>query len=403
MLLAGAAWIWFSDPGTREQTLPDGSIVRLRAVTHGTRHRVVSGNLWQRTVGRLLPETWALHLGSQILSHTNDVPVTVVWIDYEDQGSTRRPTGGYRATPTIVSDGEGTEFEQVGASISRMGTNNLTEGFIFGAFPRTGRIINVTVNPFDYVSNLSYQAQFSMPNPAYNRAEITVPTAFPVEAVDNELTFLLKAFHPIRRGGGRGSGDEAWMSTRYEIIDRLQPTNRWRVRGVSVLDGGGGSYWPSAQGGRPEVTRTNMDFRGGLTTNASWTLRFQLANLDYSSNDVFIAKNLPLPGRSNRLFEPVSATLHGVTIRVTGIRMKSYVFAELSPLDENLHFELVQVVDDQQRPVERGGSGEQGGTNYHFGLKVETDANALDLTFALRPKRHVDIKARPQPAPANAD
>ena len=73
------------------------------------------------------------------------------------------------------------------------------------------------------------------------------------------------------------------------------------------------------------------------------------------------------------------------------------MFAELSPKDENLQLELVKVVDDHGREAPPGVTGSQGGTNFHFGLKLDPEASAVDLTFALRRKRHIDVTARPEP------
>jgi len=369
--------------------------MRLRGVSYGTQHRLVTGNFWQRSAGRLFSESMARRLGAQILSHSNKSPSLVVWVEHLRQGTTRRPTGGYTATPMIISDGEGTEFEQVGASTGSQSTNTLVEGFAFGAFPRSSRKVNITVKAFDYVSRDFHEVYFNVSSPAFVSSKTGELTSYPVLVEKDDLTFVLRGFHPMRRSGR--NKDEAWMATRYQIVDARSPVNVWRVRAISVLDGNGGSYWPSAQGGLPEITRTNFEFRGGLSTNHPWTLRFHLANTAYASNELFVARDLPLPGRSERRFQPVSARLQGVTLTLTDIRSRNYVFAELSPKDENLQFELVKVVDDHGREAPPGVTGSQGGTNFHFGLNLEPEASAVDLTFALRRKRFIDVTARPQP------
>jgi hypothetical protein len=163
------------------------------------------------------------------------------------------------------------------------------------------------------------------------------------------------------------------------------------------MDESCGSYWPSAQGGLPEITRTNFDFRGGLSTNVPWRLRFSLARTSHASNELFTVRDVPIPGRSDRRFEPVSAALQGVTLTVTGFRVRNIVAAEISPPDEALRLELVRAVDDQRREIKRGSTGLSGRASYGFGLQLPTNAAAVDLTFAVLRSREIEVTVQPQP------
>src|SRR5690242_3052271 len=60
LILAAAVWALVQEPAPlQEQRLPDGSLLRLEAVTTGIRHRFVCGRRWQRLLATLLPERMA--------------------------------------------------------------------------------------------------------------------------------------------------------------------------------------------------------------------------------------------------------------------------------------------------------------------------------------------------------
>src|SRR5437867_7156612 len=63
------------------KTLPDGSILTLRRITKGTKHRYVVGNLVQRTAGRVLPDAWAKKLGAQVVSYNTSNRTHVIWLE----------------------------------------------------------------------------------------------------------------------------------------------------------------------------------------------------------------------------------------------------------------------------------------------------------------------------------
>jgi hypothetical protein len=187
------------------------------------------------------------------------------------------------------------------------------------------------------------------------------------------------------------------MGTEYQILDRGNPTNDWFAHNISVRTSDGGEYSPSATSGLRETARTNLTFRGGLGTNAAWTLRYGLLRSSFGSNEVHTFERVPIPGRSDRRFAPASATLQGVTLTLTGFRRASYVYAGFSPSDRDLRLELVRIVDDRGREAHVTVTGVQAGANYHFGTDLPADATAADLTFALRRERHIEVTARPTP------
>jgi hypothetical protein len=406
IILVLAIWVWVTGPAVmgpvvRAQKLPDGSVMILRGVTYGRAHRLATGNLFQRSAARLLPETLATRLGIRFLTYSNAVPSLMVWVEHDRQTTTRRPKGGYMATPIIVADDAGTEFEQNGSGISSQGTNSLVEGFGFSAFPSASRMVSIRVRPFDYVKRTSYEARFRVPNPAFAPGVPAAPTTYPVRVTQDDLTFILKAFSP-REGplSSRGSPlHEKWMSTEYQILDHRNPTNDWFAHNISVRNSTGGEYSPSAISGIGETARTNLAFRGGLGTNAAWTLRYGLVRASFGSNEVHTFQRVPIPGRSDHQFAPASATLQGVTLTLIGFRIGSYVFAGFSPPDKDLRLELVRIVDDRGREGHVTVTGVEDGANYQFGTDLPPDATTADLTFALRRERHIEVTARPTPKP----
>lgn len=395
-----AVEIYRAEPTVGTQRLADGSIMMLRGVTYGRVHHLAMGNLLQRSAGRWLPAAAARQLGLQVLAYSNTQPCLVVWAEQKKPGTTRRPKGGYTATPVIVSDDAGTEFEHVGSAFSSQGTNYQVEAFAFSAFPHASPMVNICIRAFDYEKKQFLDARFRVPNPAFARAPTGRPTAYPVHVQQDELAFELSDFHPCPPPTGSRAREEAWMSTSYRILDKANPTNDWRVRGISVCDDTGAGYSPSATRTLPGVARTNMQFRGGLGTNTEWLLRFSLERESYSSNELVTIRHVPIPGRSEEPFAPVSVEAQTVTLTVTGFRGANYVLASFFPSTEGLRLQLLRLVDDQGREGRITVAGMAANAQYHFGVALEKDAKWADLTFALRRDRKVEIRARPKPAAA---
>jgi len=63
------------------KTLPDGSVLTLRRITKGTKHRYVSGNVFQSMADRVLPERWAKKLGAQVVTYNSSNVTHIVWLE----------------------------------------------------------------------------------------------------------------------------------------------------------------------------------------------------------------------------------------------------------------------------------------------------------------------------------
>ena len=401
-LLVGGV-LWSADPGVWEQRLPDGSLLVLRGVSYGKQHRLGVGNMLQRVGGRLLPEPLAKRLGITVLTHSNSVPDLVVWLEHRQQTSaSRRPAGGYLATPVIVSDDAGTEFEQNGSSFATQGTNYLIEGYTFGCFPGASRMVHIEARPANYEKKTSFEGHFRVRNPVYSARPPAPKTAYPVRTEKEGLVFELEHFRPSKppRSGPAGSTPKpaAWMELGYRIEDTSSPERKWFVRGITVRDDSGGAYRPSATSSPAYGGGTNFAFRGGLNTNLAWTLELKMARSTYESNELFTVKDVPLGGRDagTNFWPPVSTQLQGVTLTVEGFRRRrGYVFAGFSPPTEGLRLELIRITDDLGNEGRVTVTGVSGGSNYHFGVNVSSNASSANLTFALGRDREMEVKARP--------
>jgi hypothetical protein len=325
----------------------------------------------------------------------------VVWIEHQHQtGASRRPAGGYMATPVEVSDDMGTEFERNGSSFSVQGSNYLVEGYTFGCFPGASRMVQIRVKPFNYEQKTNFEACFRVPNPAYSSPAPASETVYPVRAEKEGIVFELDSFSPSgppgrsQRPGPQQS--KGWMELNYRIVDTAAPERKWFVHGVMVRDDSGGAYWPSATSGPAQGAGTNFAFRGGLNTNLAWTLGLKLASASYDSNEVFTVKDVPLSRKDTNFWQPVSTQLQGVRLTVEGFRRPGYVYAGFAPPTEGLHLELVRITDDLENEGRETVAGVSGGCNYHFGVKVSSNATSATLTFALRRDRSIEVKARPR-------
>ena len=147
--------------------LPDGTRVRLEAVTYGKVHRhVPGGNWWQRGLTRILPDPVSAFFKTGAITLTNQTESLVLWLAMTDLAATKPAAGGYNATPGILSDNLGNELEQVGGAYRRQSGNSLWEAFEFSMAPRSSRTLQFRVCPWDYIGKSNFVADFAFRNPA---------------------------------------------------------------------------------------------------------------------------------------------------------------------------------------------------------------------------------------------
>ena len=98
-----------TDGGSSEstKTLPDGSILSLRKITKGTKHRYVSGNVLQRTADRVLPERWAKKVGGQAVTYTSSNVTHILWLELSRPTNSTRRTGFFTILGAHITNGAG--------------------------------------------------------------------------------------------------------------------------------------------------------------------------------------------------------------------------------------------------------------------------------------------------------
>jgi len=155
-----------TDGGSSEptRTLADGTVLTLRRITIGTKHRYVSGNLLQRTVGRALPDAWAKRLGAQVVSYNSSNATRVLWMEHLASSNSLR-SYGFQTTfgPHITNDAGFDRSYRATAQLYAAG--RYIQGFLLDACPTDSRIIPITIRQQSFARSSS--VSFNVSNPDF--------------------------------------------------------------------------------------------------------------------------------------------------------------------------------------------------------------------------------------------
>src|SRR5438128_988370 len=83
--LGAGAWAVLQDPFTQTCRLPDGTLLRLEAVTYGTQHQFLLGPWWQRVLQPVLPPERQPRLITSPQNSYYRRPALVFWISRNEK------------------------------------------------------------------------------------------------------------------------------------------------------------------------------------------------------------------------------------------------------------------------------------------------------------------------------
>src|SRR5690349_18433356 len=107
-VLVAAGWLLAREPSPLQRcSLPDGSVLKLEAVTYGRQHRFVGGSWWRRLLTPLLPAPLkGIVAGDDPAELKTDSDTIVFWVSRTGQVPT--PAGLSRA---VIFDEKGHELD----------------------------------------------------------------------------------------------------------------------------------------------------------------------------------------------------------------------------------------------------------------------------------------------------
>lgn len=391
VLLVAGLWLLLNTPEPTSQRLSDGSTVSLLGISYGRKHVLLPRPIWQRAMARLLPEKAARRIGIYIVTHTTTNDTLMVWSELRGLAS---PANQMPSTAVTLSDGHGTEIFQPSPQVMWGATNCMIQGTLFSVVPRGSNQLRVLVGPINSSDAVKQTAVFNVANPAPRLRPVWQASPFPVEAQAGDLKFVLTRLRPLHRQEGKfaETDTETWMSGSYRIFEGDTATTHWRVANIEVFDEAGGRHQlPShSYSTGAEMTRKDVEFRGGLGTNGVWKLRLTLAKSGgFSSNEVVTVERLPIPTSASGSSSPVSVEIQGVKLSLHSefVMSQPRVVASLAVPDESVQLTPLRLVDRSGARIEC----------YAYRNITLPETEFMNVTVALSRLCYVELLVRPEP------
>lgn len=432
MLVALACWFILarhkSQPLPARVTLPDGTSVRILAVTYGTNH--VVGTKFARVTARLpvaLQDILKDILGQPAMpvqTMTTPTPELLVWLDHRTNSlSAKTPNSGSYFT-AFLSDGS--NFISGPDAFLNSSPWSQVEALRFGVFPRRDRQITLNIFNHDSSGGVRLCNSLSFANPLYRNYPQWQAEPLPAtkRAGDAEVTLLgFETGHDnsstssSRRDGssvityGTNRLDGENNTVMQLKLRPLMNTNEiWQVAGVEVSDSTGNSTHNSGMsswGGN----NANFSFTPGLwPIEAAWKLKVEIKRSEgFRPEEIFMFKNVPL-GELNRTNIIAWATnVAGITVTLQSIYRSapqtnnSWSSSQLSEVHFLLtsppagtQLDLLRMVCDTGKTNQcmSWGSGEN--ERHYKYREIPLAAKTADFTIAIQQSRTVEFTIKPQ-------
>jgi hypothetical protein len=433
LVLTFAAVVYLRAAQPQSVVLSDGSRLTVLDVTYGKKHTLAKSKVGGRKVN-----------GGSITTSNDSV---CVWIEQQ------HPQNNWPNYQLLVfdTDNTGCARESARTFVNLSGRrkdwysnlpawlakffgpaaggrqNDEIMGFVFSAFPRRGDKINFRIQQWNNQNgqqDMSATA-FSIRNPAPRGAYPKwVPEPLPVTQQDGDLQITLSRFeteanamNPYGMSSKPNDPMSRGVLAAFHVEQGGVLVTNWQPIEIETTDATGNSMKSRSWNSPRESDEEVMHYQWGLwPEEPAWKLRVEMSRTSgYSSAETWTAPNIPLKqGNMNDMFQqnrnnkPAAETTIGETqlelfppIQLTadsrrnfGNQMEGVFRVRFKTMPEGLRLNVVQISDDQNRPIEFGNWG-WGGNEYRFSLKHLGDAKSLNITLAVHPSRFVEFTAKP--------
>lgn len=406
-------------------TLPDGSVVRIVAVTCGTNH--VVGSSLARLVARTpsqLRMVLTRVLGTRVAAQssiTTTTPKMIVWLDRSTNGATSLAGSSYFRA--CLADASGFLSGEEGQLYS-WSANPLP--LVFGVAPR--RDARTTVSFFHHRADgsVTHCGKLTFANPLFAKHPQWQPEPLPVTKYVDDVEVTLEKLstghgnnttHKTVKGGGCAvefgtQRDDGWNNT--VVLLRLRPlknTNEvWRIAGEEVSDATGNKAGNGSLGwGGSE--QNYFTFAPGLwPSESAWKIRCEIKRAEgFTPGEKFTFCEVPLGelGQTNRLgwttnFNGITVTLEHFCRRAPHTNSSwssdelSHARFTTSGLTNGLHVDLLAVRADTGTNLAAGSSSSSGSERSYEFRTVPLNARTADFTFAVQQSRWVEFTVKPE-------
>lgn len=415
-------------PASTWIALPDGTSVRVTAVTYGTNH-VVGSKLGEfaNHLPKGLKETFKRIVGQRALPEqkvTTPTPEFLVWLDRQTNtsGATVPPP-----VPYTTFLGDGSNFiSGPEAYLNNFFIGSHLEALHFYVFPKRDSFL--TLNFFYQRSGGGSQLGASLPfvNPFYHDYPQWQPEALPAMKRVGDLEVTLQKIESghdnssFQKGNRDGAIEITYGTNRtggwnYTVMNLIlkplsNPDEVWRIAGLDVLDATGNTAHNSSMSWSGQGA--SVSFMPSLWPGENaWTVKIELKRSEgFRPDEIFILKNVPL-GEVNRTkvldltnhLGEVRLVLHSVTRRSSltnttswsSGQMSSFAFKH-STLPDGVQMDLLRVVwDTGKTNNSESWSASVNERDYDF-HEIPLTAKTADITFAVQKSRFVEFTVKPE-------
>lgn len=413
-------WLWLSAPPRQSAVLPDGSVLTLREVSYGKKHRHAFGPLWQRLYA-LVPKKIRGSRSYNVGIFTNSEPFVAFWFTRDNTPSVP-PSVSFRY---YLEDAQGyaagsethTWVTTVRWPLTAMGKG-------FSTWPRREEYLCLGVYRMSTNGILERIAGFAIKNPApriYPTWNAPVPpVSNSVAGYEFTLTRLLvgaTASGPQDEPMPSANPYESRVLAYFRASRNFRESRSWAPGGMTLSDATGNRTEVGGWGLWSREGEYRMKFRSSLWPGEPWELRVEFSRAaNYSSNELVRFPPIAVPaellkGKTTNIFAVnVSTNWQDVPLTITAFQGLTRTFSEPAlrvrcgtlPADHRLT--LVKIEDDKARNVSAGGSGSDN-SEYGYALKLATNSTTLHLTLAIHKSLFAEFVAQPTlvtPATTNA-
>jgi hypothetical protein len=433
VILAATVWALSREPPLLGiGRLPDGTELRLEAVTVGPRHCLIRGRYWQRLLAPLLPPSLRGQSGATVCTYRGGRPGAVVFWTTWDRSS---PATDWDRAVAFNEGGEETEATARAFYESVPPRGEKVRGWVVPAFPRRGGKLGLRIYAHHQRDPV---AEFVVPNPAPGPYPVWTASPLPATASDGPLAFALTELQCGDQAPRRlppSYHERGWTHAAFRVSENGHPTDRWEPVRVCIMDATGNSLapqFPWAEFRSRQHGETHLRFLGNLPRGeATWKLRAEFVPIrGFAPGELWTVRGVTIPrghrdGQAGSTARWYGRPLH---LRVRAMarpwRQGSIdVDTRMEPLVEGLRVAMVRATDDRGRSCLPSGrewidflpspdeaprptlaiDGPFGSYFYPqywaFGsydeLRPAADAKRVDLTYAVVRSRFVQFTVKP--------
>lgn len=430
VLVAAVGFLGQEPPPLAVARLPNGTELRLEAVTYGPKHSFVRGRYWQRLLAPILSPEWQRRIGAAVFTYRSpNPPALVFWTS--GSGAVALP---WAYTPAGAIDEHGCDLTSpiYPQDLGLGGFEKVLRASPLPAYPRRGDRVQLRIY-MEKGERLIPIVAFVVPNPDPGPHPTWSAQPLPIVERDGDLAFTLTALEygakpPSALRMARWEGVCTRMS--FRITEQGQPTQQWEPIAVTVSDATGNTMVPVQKARYQSGGEAHLAFYGNLCPReTAWKLRVEFARTaGFTPADLWTVRRVPVPRRGH-VGRPVTVTTPRgltLTLKLRSGDQSPELFSlpvEIVTAVDGVRVALVKATDEQGRgivpvggrspsflpsqqempgqqvevvsPSASGISAEEVFRGRYYQLRLPPRAKRLDLTFAVTKSRFAEFVVQP--------